>query len=162
MRDLDANEVKALIERGRRSHSKLGVAGAFGTARLGKNISSSQNDMLAVLMIIGEGIAFADPEAHNGVDGYAGLAVALQSAADFYRHFSEMHKADGLAPYQTAYNTLPAHLYDIVALDGARAQRLSELTRPIGLILGQTLNLNHRVRKLEKSDEPASQSETSV
>lgn len=154
MKDLRPVQVMQLIERAReRGSSQLGVAGSFGSARLGKQISSAQNDMLAVLMIVGEGIAFADPEAHNGVDGYKGLAVAFQSAADFYRHMASMHRMEEPAPLDRPEDILPRHLGRVGSKNGTRAQRLSELASPVALTLGQTLNLYHRVRKLEKSDE---------
>lgn len=159
LRNLNPVDYEALIARALRSNSQLGVAGSFASARLSppgeldkKQISSAQNDMLAALMIIGEGIAFANPEAHNGVRGYEALAVAFQAAADFYRFFPQMHKPNGLWPWQTAADTLPSHLAPVGSRDGTRAQRIAELAMPAATHLGQVLNLYHRVRQLEKKE----------
>lgn len=159
LRDLGPVDYEALIARALKGNSQLGVAGSFASARLSppgeldkKQISSAQNDMLAVLMLVGEGIAFADPEAHNGVRGYEALAVAFQAAADFYRFFPQMHKPNGLEHWQTEAGVLPRHLAPVGSRDGTRAQRIAELAAPSATHLGQVLNLYHRLRKLEKKE----------
>lgn len=159
IRALTPTDFEVLIARGLKGNSKLGVAGSFVSARLSppedlskKQISSQQNDMLAVLMILGEGIAFADPEAHNGVRGYEALALVHQAAADFYRLFPQMHRPNGLEHWETEEGVMPRHLSDVGSKDGTRAQRLRELVDPITLVLGQTINMFHRLRELEDKE----------
>lgn len=150
MRNLSADEVIAISEgirdRGRTMH---GAAGQFGSARLGKQIDSAQNDMPAILLTVGESLVGHDEEGFNGIKGYEALAVALQSAADFFANLEKMKRPDDLFALPACQSAMPYHLRRIEDGPNTRGRRLSEIAGPLAVALGQALSLHIRLRKAD-------------